>query len=57
VASAVENAVPQVRTAPPATSLEVVAAITAAFAEMWDQKVDPVTRLRALKPQLQGIVG
>lgn len=56
VTSAVESAIPQVRTAPPAKSLEVVAAITAAFAEMWEQKVDPVAQLKALKPRLQSIV-
>jgi hypothetical protein len=57
VLTAIENAVPQLQLGRHPKTQDLTAAITTAFKDAWGQKVDPVSMLKALKPQLQNIAG
>ena len=57
VLTAIENAVPQLQLGRHPKTQDLTAAITTAFRDAWAQKVDPVSMLKALKPQLQNIAG
>jgi hypothetical protein len=57
VVSAAQNAEPQLQLGRHLKSQDLTAAVTTAFKDAWAQKIEPVPMLKALKSQLQNIMG